>query len=330
MEQLAPYVAGFSDDGSGVQDADVMRAAMRKAASLGKLIAAHCEDNTLLHGGYIHDGAYARAHGHKGISSESEWRQLARDLELVRETGCAYHMCHVSTKESVALIRRAKAQGLDVTCETAPHYLALSDEALLKYGTLAKMNPPLRSEADRKATIAAIADGTVDLLATDHAPHTLAEKELGFLEAPNGIIGLECAYGVCHKVLVDGGFISDERLIELMSVGPAELMGHVPTDVAALVEDYAEPAPTGDDPDGVIAGESDAQPQREGVNRLLDLSRVDDADNVDLVVLNAAEEWTVDPEQFHSKARNTPFGGWQVTGRPLATIIGSQLMFSRL
>ncbi len=174
------------------------------------------------------------------------------------------------------------------------------------------------------------ADGTVDLLATDHAPHTLAEKELGFLEAPNGIIGLECAYGVCHKVLVDGGFISDERLIELMSVGPAELMGHVPTDVAALVEDYAEPAPTGDDPDGVIAGESDAQPQREGVNRLLDLSRGDDADNVALVVLNAAEEWTVDPEQFHSKARNTPFGGWQVTGRPLATIIGSQLMFSRL
>ena len=198
----------------------------------------------------------------------------------------------MSTAISFEAIRRAKAEGLPITCETAPHYLALSDEALLKYGTLAKMNPPLRSEADRKATIAAIADGTVDLLATDHAPHTLAEKELGFLEAPNGIIGLECAYGVCHKVLVDGGFISDERLIELMSVGPAELMGHVPTDVAALVEDYAEPAPTGDDPDGVIAGESDAQPQREGVNRLLDLSRVDDADNVDLVVLNAAEEWT--------------------------------------
>ena len=156
----------------------------------------------------------------------------------------------------------------------------------------------------------------MDLLATDHAPHTLAEKELGFLEAPNGIIGLECAYGVCHKVLVDGGFISDERLIELMSVGPAELMGHVPTDVAALVEDYAEPAPTGDDPDGVIAGESDAQPQREGVNRLLDLSRVDDADNVDLVVLNTAEEWTVDPEQFHSKARNTPFGAGRSPDAP--------------
>ena len=272
MEQLAPYVAGFSDDGSGVQDADVMRAAMRKAASLGKLIAAHCEDNTLLHGGYIHDGAYARAHGHKGISSESEWRQLERDLELVRETGCAYHMCHVSTKESVALIRRAKAQGLDVTCETAPHYIALNDEALLKYGTLAKMNPPLRSEADRQATIAAVADGTVDLLATDHAPHTMEEKELGFLDAPNGIIGLECAYGVCHKVLVDGGFISDERLIELMSTGPAELMGHDKTDITAVLDDYADAVPGDDD-----------------TKRVLDLGRVPESDQVDLVVLNTGE-----------------------------------------
>ena len=330
MEAMSDKVCAFSDDGKGVQNDEMMREAMTAAKRLGKIIAAHCEDNSLLFGGYIHDGEYAKAHGHRGISSASEYKQIERDLRLAEETGCAYHVCHISTKESVELIRQAKAHGVNVTCETAPHYLALSDEALLKYGTLAKMNPPLRSEADRKATIAAIADGTVDLLATDHAPHTLAEKELGFLEAPNGIIGLECAYGVCHKVLVDGGFISDERLIELMSVGPAELMGHVPTDVAALVEDYAEPAPTGDDPDGVIAGESDAQPQREGVNRLLDLSRVDDADNVDLVVLNAAEEWTVDPEQFHSKARNTPFGGWQVTGRPLATIIGSQLMFSRL
>ena len=327
---LAPEVVGFSDDGRGVQSAELMEEAMRRAAAVSKPVVAHCEVDSLLCGGYIHDGVYCREHGHKGICSESEWQQVERDIALAGKTGCQYHVCHVSTKESVGLVRQAKARGLRVSCETAPHYLALSDEALLKYGTLAKMNPPLRSEADRKATIAAIADGTVDLLATDHAPHTLAEKELGFLEAPNGIIGLECAYGVCHKVLVDGGFISDERLIELMSVGPAELMGHVPTDVAALVEDYAEPAPTGDDPDGVIAGESDAQPQREGVNRLLDLSRVDDADNVDLVVLNAAEEWTVDPEQFHSKARNTPFGGWQVTGRPLATIIGSQLMFSRL
>ena len=244
------------------------------------------------------------------------------------------------------MVKHAKMEGIHVTAEVCPHHFTLTSDDIRKIeptvdtekkvaieadaDTNYKMNPPLRTKEDVQALKEGLRDDVMDVIATDHAPHTLAEKELGFLEAPNGIIGLECAYGVCHKVLVDGGFISDERLIELMSVGPAELMGHVPTDVAALVEDYAEPAPTGDDPDGVIAGESDAQPQREGVNRLLDLSRVDDADNVDLVVLNAAEEWTVDPEQFHSKARNTPFGGWQVTGRPLATIIGSQLMFSRL
>ena len=268
--------------------------------------------------------------GLPGICNAVEDTIVARDILIAKDTGCHLHLCHCSTKDSEVMLRLAKEEGISVSGEVCPHHFTLTSDDIVEGDTNYKMNPPLRSEADRKATIAAIADGTVDLLATDHAPHTLAEKELGFLEAPNGIIGLECAYGVCHKVLVDGGFISDERLIELMSVGPAELMGHVPTDVAALVEDYAEPAPTGDDPDGVIAGESDAQPQREGVNRLLDLSRVDDADNVDLVVLNAAEEWTVDPEQFHSKARNTPFGGWQVTGRPLATIIGSQLMFSRL
>lgn len=211
----------------------------------------HCEHHDT---GAVNEGPVSRELGVPGIPEDTELKIVARDIEAARRTGVHVHFQHVSTAISFEAIRRAKAEGLPITCETAPHYLALSDEALLKYGTLAKMNPPLRSEADRKATIAAIADGTVDLLATDHAPHTLAEKELGFLEAPNGIIGLECAYGVCHKVLVDGGFISDERLIELMSVGPAELMGHVPTDVAALVEDYAEPAPTGDDPDGVIAG----------------------------------------------------------------------------
>ena len=210
-------------------------------------------------------------------------------------------------------IRKAKAEGLPITCETAPHYIALNDEALLKYGTLAKMNPPLRSEADRQATIAAVADGTVDLLATDHAPHTMEEKELGFLDAPNGIIGLECAYGVCHKILVDGGFISDERLIELMSTGPAELMGHDKTDITAVLDDYADAVPGDDD-----------------TKRVLDLGRVPESDQVDLVVLNTGEEWTVDPEKFHSSARNTPFGGWQVTGRPLATIIGSKLAFSRI
>lgn len=323
---LTHPITAISDDGSAVTP-EILDQVLENVNASDLYLIEHCEPSR-------YRCRERRPRFPRAWRARHSGRHRAQDrgprYRSGRRTGVHVHFQHVSTAISFEAIRRAKAEGLPITCETAPHYLALSDEALLKYGTLAKMNPPLRSEADRKATIAAIADGTVDLLATDHAPHTLAEKELGFLEAPNGIIGLECAYGVCHKVLVDGGFISDERLIELMSVGPAELMGHVPTDVAALVEDYAEPAPTGDDPDGVIAGESDAQPQREGVNRLLDLSRVDDADNVDLVVLNAAEEWTVDPEQFHSKARNTPFGGWQVTGRPLATIIGSQLMFSRL
>ena len=323
---LTHPITAISDDGSAVTP-EILDQVLENVKASDLYLIEHCEHHDT---GAVNEGPVSRELGVPGIPEDTELKIVARDIEAARRTGVHVHFQHVSTAISFEAIRKAKAEGLPITCETAPHYLALSDEALLKYGTLAKMNPPLRSEADRKATIAAIADGTVDLLATDHAPHTLAEKELGFLEAPNGIIGLECAYGVCHKVLVDGGFISDERLIGLMSVGPAELMGHVPTDVAALVEDYAEPAPTGDDPDGVIAGESDSQPQREGVNRLLDLSRVDDADNVDLVVLNTAEEWTVDPEQFHSKARNTPFGGWQVTGRPLATIIGSQLMFSRL
>ena len=220
MEQLAPYVAGFSDDGSGVQDADVMRAAMRKAASLGKLIAAHCEDNTLLHGGYIHDGAYARAHGHKGISSESEWRQLERDLELVRETGCAYHMCHVSTKESVALIRRAKAQGLDVTCETAPHYLVLTEDDLREDGSF-KMNPPLRTQADRDALLEGILDGTVDMIATDHAPHSEEDK----LKGMAGMVGSETAFGVCYTKLCKQEGLPLELLVHLMSTRPAEILG---------------------------------------------------------------------------------------------------------
>ena len=276
---LTHPITAISDDGSAVTP-EILDQVLENVKASDLYLIEHCEHHDT---GAVNEGPVSRELGVPGIPEDTELKIVARDIEAARRTGVHVHFQHVSTAISFEAIRRAKAEGLPITCETAPHYLALSDEALLKYGTLAKMNPPLRSEADRKA-----------------------------------------------KVLVDGGFISDERLIELMSVGPAELMGHVPTDVAALVEDYAEPAPTGDDPDGVIAGESDAQPQREGVNRLLDLSRVDDADNVDLVVLNAAEEWTVDPEQFHSKARNTPFGGWQVTGRPLATIIGSQLMFSRL
>ena len=309
---LAPDVVGFSDDGRGVQSDELMEEAMRRAAKAGRPVVAHCEVDDLLRGGYIHDGEYCRAHGHKGICSESEWKQVERDIALAEKTGCQYHVCHVSTKESVELVRRAKARGVRVSCETAPHYLLLCDEDLQEDGRF-KMNPPLRSREDRAALIAGVADGTIEVIATDHAPHTMEEKELGFLDAPNGIIGLECAYGVCHKILVDGGFISDERLIELMSTGPAELMGHDKTDITAVLDDYADAVPGDDD-----------------TKRVLDLGRVPENDQVDLVVLNTGEEWTVDPEKFHSSARNTPFGGWQVTGRPLATIIGSKLAFSRI
>ena len=220
---MAPNVIAFSDDGRGVQSESMMRQAMAECRRLGKILAAHCEDNTLLHGGYIHDGAYARAHGHKGISSESEWRQLERDLAPVRETGCAYHMCHVSTKESVALIRRAKAQGLDVTCETAPHYLVLTEDDLREDGSF-KMNPPLRTQADRDALIEGILDGTVDMIATDHAPHTPAEKA-DFLHAPNGSIGMETSFAAAYTALVKTGVLTFTELIEKMSVRPAELLG---------------------------------------------------------------------------------------------------------
>ncbi|NMM99691.1 dihydroorotase [Bifidobacterium sp. DSM 109958] len=320
--QLAHPVTAISDDGSAVTPA-TLDDVFALAKESGLPLIEHCEHHDA---GAVNEGSVSRRLGVPGIPEDTELRVVERDIAKARETGVHVHFQHVSTAISFDAIRRAKAEGLPVTCETAPHYLALSDEALLEYGTLAKMNPPLRSEADREATVAAIADGTVDMLATDHAPHTLEEKERGFLEAPNGIIGLECAYGVAHRVLVDGGHISDARLIELMSVAPERLMGHEATDVAALVEAFSEPAPNeahGGEPDGPGTG-------AESRNRLLDLSRVDDPDAVDLVVLATDAAWTVDPERFHSKARNTPFGGWDVTGRPLATIIGSGLAFSRL
>ena len=224
MEQLAPYVAGFSDDGSGVQDADVMRAAMRKAASLGKLIAAHCEDNTLLHGGYIHDGAYARAHGHRGICSESEWGPIARDLRLAEETGCAYHVCHVSTKESVALIRAAKRRGVDVTCETAPHYLTFTDEDLQEDGRF-KMNPPLRAREDRDALIEGLLDGTIDMLVTDHAPHSREEKARGLEKSAMGVVGLETSFTASYTALVQTGILPLEKLVDLMHGAPMRRFG---------------------------------------------------------------------------------------------------------
>lgn len=224
MSAMSPYVCGFSDDGRGVQSRELMRAAMLEAKRLGRPIAAHCEDNSLLRGGYIHDGEYAKAHGHRGICSESEWGPIARDIELLRETGCAYHVCHISTAESAALIRSAKREGLDITCETAPHYLLLSDSDLQEDGRF-KMNPPLRSERDRLALIEALRDGTIDILATDHAPHSREEKSRGLAGSAFGITGLETAFPLLWTGLVEPGIISRERLIELMSTAPARRFG---------------------------------------------------------------------------------------------------------
>lgn len=224
MEAMSPLVVAFSDDGRGVQNDDIMLCAMTEAKRLNRIIAAHCEDNSLLNGGYIHAGEYAGSHGHRGICSESEWKQIERDLRLVRETRCKYHVCHISTAESVELIRKAKAEGLDVTCETAPHYLVFTDADLLEDGRF-KMNPPLRSKRDRDALIEGILDGTVDMIATDHAPHSKDEKSKGLEKSVFGIVGLETAFPVLYTRLVRGGVITLEKLVELMSLNPAARFG---------------------------------------------------------------------------------------------------------
>ena len=224
MKGMAEYVCAFSDDGKGVQREDIMRQAMLEARSLGKIIAAHCEDNTLLRGGYIHDGEYARQHGHRGICSESEFRQIERDIKLSKETGCAYHVCHISAKESVDLIRDAKAEGVNITCETAPHYLVLCDDNLEEDGRF-KMNPPLRGKADREALLRGIADGTIDMVATDHAPHSAEEKSRGLERSLMGIVGLETAFPVLYTELVMKGFCSLDKLIDLMCIAPRRRFG---------------------------------------------------------------------------------------------------------
>lgn len=221
---LAPAVVGFSDDGRGVQSEALMREAMRRAAAVGRPIVAHCEVDELLRGGYIHDGDYCRAHGHKGICSESEWRQVERDIRLAEETGCRYHVCHVSTKESVELVRRARAKGLRVSCETAPHYLLLCDEDLHEEGRF-KMNPPLRSRADREALVDGVLDGTIEVVATDHAPHTAEEKSRGLAGSAMGIVGLECAFPLLYTYLVLPGILPLERLAALMADNPRRLFG---------------------------------------------------------------------------------------------------------
>ena len=274
---MAQNVIAFSDDGRGVQSESMMRQAMAECRRLGKILAAHCEDNSLLRGGYIHDGAYARAHGHKGISSESEWRQLARDLELVRETGCAYHMCHVSTKESVALIRRAKAQGLDVTCETAPHYLVLTEDDLREDGSF-KMNPPLRTQADRDALLEGILDGTVDMIATDHAPHSAQEKARGLAGSAMGIVGLETAFPILYTHLVRTGVLTLDKLVELMAVNPRKRFGF-----PLCADDYA--------------------------------------------VWDLNTEYRIDPAQFCSMGKSTPFAGQTVYGRCVRNVCGGAVVW---
>lgn len=224
MEGMAKDVIAFSDDGRGVQSEEMMKEAMLRAKALGKIIVAHCEDNSLLHGGYIHDGVYASEHSHRGICSESEWGPIKRDLELCRQTGCAYHVCHISCKESVELIRQAKAQGIDVTCETGPHYLILTDEDLKEDGRF-KMNPPLRSKEDRQALIEGVLDGTIDMIATDHAPHSQEEKSRGLEKSAFGIVGIETAFQLLYTHLVKKNIISLEKLVELLAVNPRKRFG---------------------------------------------------------------------------------------------------------
>ena len=224
LEGLAPGVIAFSDDGRGVQSESLMREAMMQCRRLGKILAAHCEDNSLLHGGYIHDGAYARAHGHRGICSESEWGPIARDLRLAEQTGCAYHVCHVSTKESVALIRAAKRRGVDVTCETAPHYLTFTDEDLQEDGRF-KMNPPLRAREDRDALIEGLLDGTIDMLVTDHAPHSREEKARGLDKSAMGVVGLETSFAASYTALVQTGILPLGKLVDLMHGAPMRRFG---------------------------------------------------------------------------------------------------------
>ena len=276
MEAMSDKVCAFSDDGKGVQNDEMMREAMTAAKRLGKIIAAHCEDNSLLFGGYIHDGEYARMHGHRGISSASEYKQIERDLRLAEETGCAYHVCHISTKESVELIRQAKAHGVNVTCETAPHYLVLCDEDMQEDGRF-KMNPPLRSREDKKALIEGIKDGTIDMIATDHAPHSAEEKGRGLEKSLMGVVGLETAFPVLYTELVTKNIITLDRLVELMSFKPKERFG------------------------------------------------IDT--NNDFAVFDISEAYKIDPEDFLSMGRATPFAGREVFGRCLLTVHNGKVVY---
>ena len=278
MEGMSKNVIAFSDDGRGVQSDDMMREAMLRAKKLGKMIVAHCEVNELLRGGYIHDGKYAKTHGHKGICSESEYAQIARDLELVEQIGCKYHVCHISTKESVDIIRKAKARGVDVTCETGPHYLVMDDSFLQEDGRF-KMNPPLRSVADREALVAGICDGTIDMIATDHAPHSTEEKSKGLAGSAFGVVGIETAFPVLYTHLVMTGVITLEKLIELLALNPR--------------------------------------------------NRFDIPMGKDYTVWNLQKAFVVDPAEFVSMGKATPFAGWELFGECVLTICDGKVVYRK-
>lgn len=282
LDGMAPYAIAFSDDGHGVQNDDMMRSAMKKAKELGKMIVAHCEVNELLEGGYIHKGKYAALHGHKGICSESEWKQIERDIELVKETGCAYHVCHISTKESVELIRKAKSEGVNISCETGPHYLVLNDMDLKEEGRF-KMNPPIRDESDRLALIEGIKDGTIDVIATDHAPHTAEEKSKGLKNSLMGVVGLETAFPIVYTELVRKGIITLEKAMELLNTNAIK---------------------------------------RFGIG-----SQIAPGQKADLTVFDLDEEYVIDPKDFLSKGKSTPFEGWKVFGKCLMTMVNGEIVY---
>ena len=277
LDEMADYCVAFSDDGRGVQSEALMEEAMIKAKALGKIIVAHCEDNSLLRGGYIHDGEYAKAHGHRGICSESEWGPIARDIELCKKTGCAYHVCHISAKESVDIIRRAKAEGVDITCETGPHYLTLDDSCLQEHGRF-KMNPPLRDKSDREALIEGMLDGTIDMIATDHAPHSAEEKSKGLEKSNMGVVGIETAFPVMYTNFVKTGIMSMEKLISLLSKNARERFG---------ISDS-----------GFSVWELDT-------------------------------EYKVNPDDFLSKGRSTPFEGENVYGTCIMTVYNGKTVYEK-
>ncbi len=286
FESLKDIAVGFSDDGTGVQEAEIMQKAMLECAEIDKVISAHCEVNSLLNGGYIHDGEYCREHNHKGICSASEYEQIARDCELAEKTGVHYHVCHISTKESVDIIRQAKTRGVKVTCETGPHYLTMCDKDLQEDGRF-KMNPPLRSEQDKQALLQGVLDGTIDVIATDHAPHSAEEKSKGLKGSAMGVVGLETAFGVLYTKLVKTGFIPFEKLIDMMSIKPREIFN-------------------------------------------LPGGRISEGEVADLALLDVNKQWTVNPDEFLSMGRATPFEGWELVGKNVLTMYKGEIVYEAL